>query len=193
MFTGIVQEIGTIGAVENFATASRLTVSCARVLEGTRWGDSIAVDGVCLTVAELGQDWFTADVMKETLQRTTLGEKNLGDVVNLERALAVGDRLGGHLVQGHVDAVGELVRRTPGERWEIYQFRLPEDLARYVVAKGSIAVNGTSLTVADVDGPSFTVSLIPATLRQTTLGALRPGQSVNLEVDVVGKYLEKLA
>ena len=192
MFTGIVEEIGTVRRLEDLGAAARLTVGCRTVLEGTRLGDSIAVDGVCLTVAEAGADWFTADVMQETLNRTTLGGLPDGAPVNLERALAVGGRLGGHLVQGHVEGGAELVERRVAERWEVLRFQLPETLARYVVEKGSIAVNGTSLTVSAVGEGYFEVSLIPTTLRETTAGALAPGDPVNLEVDIVAKYVEKM-
>ncbi|AIG64082.1 riboflavin synthase subunit alpha [Corynebacterium atypicum] len=191
MFTGIVEEIGTVRRLEDLGAAARLTVGCRTVLEGTRLGDSIAVDGVCLTVAEAGADWFTADVMQETLNRTTLGGLPDGAPVNLERALAVGGRLGGHLVQGHVEGGAELVERRVAERWEVLRFQLPETLARYVVEKGSIAVSGTSLTVAMVGADFFEVSLIPATLAATTLGALEVGDLVNIETDLVAKYVER--
>jgi riboflavin synthase len=155
-------------------------------------GDSIAVNGVCLTVVEHGAGEFTVDVMAETLRRSSLGALRQGDRVNLERAMAAGSRFGGHVVQGHVDGTAELVERVPGDRWEVVRFTLPADLARYVVQKGSITVDGVSLTVASVDGDSFTVSLIPTTLDLTTLGRKGVGDLVNLEVDVLAKYVERL-
>ncbi|MGW0063347.1 riboflavin synthase, partial [Streptosporangium sandarakinum] len=155
-------------------------------------GDSIAVNGVCLTVVEVDGDVFTADVMKETLDRSSLGALRPGSPVNLERAVRADARLGGHIVQGHVDGTGTLLSREPGEHWEVVRISLPAELNRYVVEKGSIAVDGVSLTVAGVDGESLTVSLIPTTLRLTTLGAKRPGDPVNLEADVIAKHVEKL-
>jgi riboflavin synthase len=155
-------------------------------------GDSIAVSGVCLTVVGNAGGTFTADVMKETLSRTSLGAKAPGSPVNLERAVTPTTRLGGHIVQGHVDAVGEVIERTPAEHWELVRVSLPEELNRYVVEKGSITVDGISLTVTAVDATSFTVSLIPETLSRTTLGSAPPGTPVNLEVDVIAKYVERL-
>ncbi|APT88774.1 riboflavin synthase subunit alpha [Corynebacterium frankenforstense DSM 45800] len=192
MFTGIVEEIGRVAALERLTDAARLTVAAGTVLSDANLGDSISVNGVCLTVAELGEGTFTADVMAETLDRSALGALAEGDPVNLERALAAGGRLGGHIVQGHVDAVAELISRTPSEHWDVLRFSLPAELARYVVEKGSIAVSGTSLTVSAVGEDHFEVSLIPATLRDTVLGGLTPGDPVNLEVDVLAKYVEKL-
>lgn len=192
MFTGIVEEIGRVAGIERLIDAARLTVAAQTVLSDAHPGDSISVNGVCLTVAELGEGTFTADVMAETLDRSALGALCEGDPVNLERALAAGGRLGGHIVQGHVDAVAELVSRTPSEHWDVLRFRLPAELARYVVEKGSVAVSGTSLTVSAVGADHFEVSLIPATLRDTVLGGLEPGDPVNLEVDVLAKYVEKL-
>ncbi len=155
-------------------------------------GDSIAVDGVCLTVTDLEGGCFTADVMLETLHRSSLGQLRPGARVNLERAAPVTGRLGGHIVQGHVDATAAVLERTPGEHWELVRIELPTPLAAYVVEKGSITVDGVSLTVASLDGESFTVSLIPATLERTTLGTKPTGQLVNLEVDVIAKYVERL-
>ena len=155
-------------------------------------GDSIAVDGVCLTVVDKLPEGFTADVMQETLNRSRLGSYQVGSRVNLERALAAGARLGGHIVQGHVDGVGELISRTPSEHWEVLRFSLPADLARYVVEKGSIAINGTSLTISAVGEDFLEVSLIPTTLVDTTFGDMAVGDPVNLEVDVVAKYVEKM-
>ena len=155
-------------------------------------GDSIAVDGVCLTVVEAAGGVFTADVMQETLNRSRLGSYEVGSNVNLERALAAGARMGGHIVQGHVDGVGELISRESSEHWDVLRFSLPEQLARYVVEKGSIALNGTSLTVSAVSADYVEVSLIPTTLAETTFGELAVGEPVNMEVDVVAKYVEKM-
>jgi riboflavin synthase len=182
-------------AVREHADGARLTVAADAVLDGTRPGDSIAVDGCCLTVAELGEHdgrpVWTADLMAETLRRTGLGARRPGDVVNLERALAAGGRFGGHVVQGHVDGVGTVLARTPGTQWEVVEIALPAALARYVVAQGSIAVDGVSLTVVSVGADSFTVSLIPETRTRTTLGRRAVGETVNLEVDVLSKYVER--
>jgi riboflavin synthase len=191
VFTGIVEELGTVEAVLRQSDAVRLTVRAATVLQGTEPGDSIAVSGCCLTVAERDDTTWTADVMAETLVRTSLGALAAGDPVNLERAVAAGDRLGGHLVQGHVDAVGQVVARDPGDHWDVVTVAMPADLAPYVVEKGSITVDGVSLTVVEAGTDRFTVSLIPETLRRTTLGLRRPGDGVNLEVDVIGKYVAR--
>ncbi len=192
MFTGIVEELGTVAAVEDQGDAVRLTVRASTALEGTGLGDSISVNGCCLTVAARDADSWTADVMQETLDMTSLRGVTAGDSVNLERAMTPDKRLGGHLVQGHVDGVGIVVRRTPSEHWEVVEVSLPAELARYVVPKGSITVDGVSLTVVDVHAESFTVSLIPETLARTTLGFRRPGDRVNLETDVIARHLEKL-
>jgi riboflavin synthase len=192
MFTGIVTELGTVESLERSADAARLTVRSPGVLDGVRLGDSVAVNGCCLTVAAHDGDTWTADLMAETLDRTTLGDRRPGDVVDLEPALAVGDRLGGHIVQGHVDGVGTVLARTPGERWDVVEISLPADLARYVVAKGSIAVDGVSLTVVAAGEASFTVSLIPETLARTTLGTRAVGDTVNLETDVLARHVERL-
>ncbi len=192
MFTGIIEELGGVVAVEGSPDSARLRITGPVVTAGARHGDSIAVNGVCLTVVEVADGAFTADVMRETLTRSSLGALTPASRVNLERPVALADRLGGHLVQGHVDGTATLLERTPGERWELLRFALPPELARYVVEKGSIAVDGVSLTVAAVDAGSFTVSLIPTTLAMTTLGGARVGDRVNLEVDVVAKYVEKL-
>lgn len=193
MFTGIVEEVGTVVAVERGAADVRLRLHGPTVSAGARLGDSIAVDGVCLTVTGIDPDGtFTADVMPETLRRSALGGAQEGSRVNLERALRADGRLDGHLVQGHVDGVGHLVSREPGERWDDLVFALPVELARYVAEKGSIAVSGVSLTVTAVGDDRFGVSLIPTTLEATTLGALTPGDPVNLEVDVLAKYVERL-
>lgn len=192
MFTGIVEELGEVTAVEDLGDAARFRLRGPVVTEGARHGDSIAVNGVCLTVVEHEGDEFTADVMAETLKRSSLGVLTTGSRVNLERPTAVGARLGGHIVQGHVDGTGTILDRTPSEHWEIVKISLPSDLARYVVEKGSITVDGISLTVVEAGGEHFTVSLIPTTLALTTLGLKQPGDPVNLEVDVVAKYVERL-
>ncbi|TVU57510.1 riboflavin synthase [Corynebacterium aurimucosum] len=200
MFTGLVEEIGHVDSVEPQGDAVRLGITASTVLNDAQLGDSIAVNGVCLTVAELGEGTFIADVMKESLNRSSLGELAEGSPVNLERAVLPTTRLGGHIVQGHVDGTGTLLSRTPSEHWEVLRFSLPAELARYVVEKGSIAVQGTSLTVSALsDGQEepgaeafFEVSLIPTTLRDTVFGSMKPGARVNLEVDVVAKYVEKM-
>jgi riboflavin synthase len=192
MFTGIVEELGEVVAIEDLGDAARLTVRGAEVTSDVSNGDSIAVNGVCLTVTGSAGEEFTADVMRETLTRSSLGALAAGTHVNLERSVRLAGRLGGHLVQGHVDGLGELTSRTPAEHWEVVRIALPPGLARYVVEKGSIAVDGISLTVTAVTGDWFEVSLIPETLKRTTLGYKQPGETVNLEVDVIAKYVEKL-
>ncbi|HEV7899139.1 MAG TPA: riboflavin synthase [Planosporangium sp.] len=190
MFTGIVEELGAV--IGWNADHSRLVVRGEVVAADARHGDSIAVNGVCLTVVEVDGDVFTADVMKETFDRTSLAALVPGDPVNLERAATLATRLGGHLVQGHVDGVATIVGRQPGEHWETVRFGLPPKLERYVVEKGSITIDGISLTVAAVGADSFEVGLIPTTLKLTTLGCKDVGDPVNLEVDVIAKYVEKL-
>ena len=196
MFTGIVEELGTVVALERGPgdeADARLRVRGPLVTSDARLGDSIAVSGVCLTVADLpGDGTFVADVMPETLRRSALGDLREGDALNLERALAVGGRYGGHVVQGHVDGVGVVRSRRPGARWDDVEIGLDPALARYVAEKGSITVQGVSLTVTHVSDDSFGVSLIPTTLEVTTLGTLAPGARVNLEVDVLAKYTERL-
>lgn len=194
MFTGIVEELGTVESIEEQADAMRLTVRGPVVVADARPGDSIAVDGCCLTVTAHDAETFTADVMKETLDKTALGALRPGSRVNLERAATLQTRMGGHLVQGHVDAVGDVAGRSPSEHWEVVEITLPPDLAPYLVPKGSITVDGVSLTVVGVDDErgSFTVSLIPETLERTTLGRKSTGEPVNLEVDVVAKYVERM-
>jgi riboflavin synthase len=191
MFTGIVEELGTVESVDRQSDAVRLTVRATTVLEDARSGDSISVNGCCLTVSDRTDVTWTADVMAETLAKTGLGSLIPGDRVNLERAATVGSRLGGHLVQGHVDAVGHVVRREPGDHWDVVTVSMPRELAPYLVDKGSITVDGVSLTVVTAGDEGFTVSLIPETLRRTTLGFRRPGDPVNLEVDVIGKYVAR--
>ncbi len=192
MFTGIVEELGTVVARDDLVDAARLTVRGPLVASDAAAGDSIAVSGVCLTVVGTDGTLFTADVMRETLDRSALGNLRPGDQVNLERAVTLTGRLGGHLVQGHVDGVGIVKARESAEHWAQMRIGVPAGLIRYVVSKGSITVDGVSLTVAAVTDDSLTVSLIPTTLAQTTLGGREPGDRVNLEVDIVAKYVEKL-
>ena len=192
MFTGIVEELGQVVARQPRGAGAVLTVRGPLVTSDARGGDSIAVNGVCVTVVDLGQHTFTVEVMKETLDRSTLGGLSAGDPVNLERAVTAATRLGGHLVQGHVDGVGTVLARTPGDLWEGMRVWLPGGLSRYVVEKGSIAVDGVSLTVVSVTAGWFEVGLIPATLALTTLGRSGVGTPVNLEVDVIAKYVERL-
>ena len=206
MFTGIVEELGRVVRLETVEDCARLTVEAPTVTQDASLGDSISVNGCCLTVAAMHGNTFTADLMAETLTRTTLGSQAPGDPVNLERALRATDRLGGHIVQGHVDATAEVLDRSHGEHWDLLRVGLPRELARYVAVKGSVALDGVSLTVVDVvdapdtldvspasgAGASLSVGLIPETLRRTTLGSRRPGERVNLEVDVMAKYAERL-
>jgi riboflavin synthase len=193
MFTGIVEEVGTVQAIEQGAQDARLRVRGPLVVSDAHLGDSISVSGVCLTVTELpGDGTFWADVMPETLRRSALEDLGVSSPVNLERALAVGGRYGGHVVQGHVDGVGTILSRTPGPRWDDVEIGLAPELSRYIAEKGSIAVSGISLTVTHVTDDSFGVSLIPTTLEATTLGTLAPGARVNIEVDVLAKYTERL-
>ncbi|MFF2550939.1 riboflavin synthase [Nocardia sp. NPDC058058] len=204
MFTGIVEELGEIVATEQLADAARLTIRGPLVTSDAGHGDSIAVNGVCLTVVDqrVEGDTFTVDVMAETLNRSSIGGLANGARVNLERAAAVNSRLGGHIVQGHVDGTGTVLSRTPSENWEVVRISLPDSIARYVVEKGSITVDGISLTVSGlglsdavaVDGSKdwFEVSLIPTTRELTTLGTAPVGATVNLEVDIIAKYVERL-
>jgi riboflavin synthase len=197
MFTGIVEELGEVVSVERLDGAAAITVRGAKVTDGAAHGDSIAVNGVCLTVAGISPPAFTADVMPETLARTVLGDLAPGSPVNLERPLRLDGRLGGHLVQGHIDGVATVLSRAPGQRWDVVRIAIPDGLDRYIVHKGSVAVDGVSLTVSATGGgggepPWFEVSLIPATLALTTLGLARPGSRVNLEVDLIGKYVERM-
>jgi riboflavin synthase len=197
VFTGIVEEVGTVVDRAEQVDSAVLRIRAAAVLEDVKLGDSISVNGVCLTVTAVDGDVWSTDVMAETLRRSSLGATGAGAGVNLERAVTAHTRLGGHIVQGHVDGVGRIVSRTPSEHWEVVRIGLPTGLARYVVEKGSIAVDGVSLTVsavtaADDPDPWFEVSLIPTTLRDTTLGARAPGEPVNLEVDVIAKYVERM-
>jgi len=193
MFTGIVEELGEVVRLTDAGGDSAvIAVRGPVVTSDARHGDSISVNGVCLTVIDNEDGVFTADVMGETLRRSSLGALRAGGQVNLERAAALGSRLGGHLVQGHVDGVAELLGREPGDQWETVRFSLPPQLAKYVVEKGSITVDGVSLTVMAVDDDSFSVGLIPTTSKLTVLGSKAAGDPVNLEVDVIAKYVEKM-
>ena len=206
MFTGIVEELGRVIRLETVEDSARLTVEAPTVTQDVSLGDSVSVNGCCLTVTAVHGSTFTADLMAETLTRTTLGSQAPGDPVNLERALRASDRLGGHIVQGHVDATAEVLDHHRGEHWDLLRISLPQEIARYVAVKGSVALDGVSLTVVDVvdapstldvapvpgAGASLSVGLIPETLRRTTLGTRRPGERVNLEVDVLAKYAERL-
>lgn len=192
VFTGIVEELGEVVGKDDLGDSVRLTIRGPLVTSDARHGDSIAVNGVCLTVVDSGNDRFSADVMAETLKRSSLAGVAVGSPVNLERAAAVDSRLGGHIVQGHVDSTGEVLARTPSEHWEVVRMSLPATISRYVVEKGSITVDGISLTVSDLGDDWFEVSLIPTTLALTTLGRAPVGATVNLEVDVIAKYVERL-
>ena len=207
MFTGIVEELGRVVRLETVEDSARLTVEAPTVTQDVNLGDSVSVNGCCLTVTAVHGSTFTADLMAETLTRTTLGSQAPGDPVNLERALRASDRLGGHIVQGHVDATAEVLDHHRGEHWDLLRIGLPQEIARYVAVKGSVALDGVSLTVVDVEdaqhdapdaspmpgaGASLSVGLIPETLQRTTLGTRRPGERVNLEVDVMAKYAERL-
>jgi riboflavin synthase len=191
MFTGIIEETGTVQHLSLASQGATLTISGARLIPCMKLGDSVAVNGVCLTVTECDSGMFSCDLSAETLERTTLRGLSLGFPVNLERPLAVGDRLGGHFVMGHVDAVGRLISRKPSGQGSIMAFGYPPDLERYLVYKGSVAVDGISLTVASLGQNCFSVAIIPHTLEMTNLRDLKPGSSVNLEVDLLGKYLER--
>ncbi|TDC96624.1 riboflavin synthase [Nonomuraea deserti] len=192
MFTGIIEEKGEVVAIERSGGGALLSVRGPLVTSDARHGDSIAVNGVCLTVVTVEDDVFTVDVIRESLDRSSLGALIEGSAVNLERSVRADQRLGGHIVQGHVDGTATLLSREPGESWDDVRFSLPEPLARYVAEKGSIAIDGISLTVTTVDDESFGVSLIPTTLKLTTLGDRQVGDMVNIEVDVIAKYVERL-
>lgn len=192
MFTGIVEELGRVKAIELQADAMRLTIEGPLVVSDANRGDSIAVCGTCLTVVELDATSFTADVMQETLNLTSLAGIKVGDPVNLERAMTAATRFGGHVVQGHVDGLGEIISRTPSENWELVQVRIPKELMKYIVLKGSITIDGVSLTVNQVGEDFIGLSLIPETLALTTLGTKQPGDKVNVEADVMAKHIERL-
>ena len=192
MFTGIVEELGRVERIEVRAEDARITIAAPLAVSDASTGDSIAVDGVCLTVVDHDAERFTADVMRETLRASTLGELRPEDQVNLERAMRVGDRLGGHIVQGHVDTTAEVVSLVEAERWTVVRFTLDAGHARRIVTKGSVAVQGVSLTVSALGTDWFEVSLIPETLTATTLGTLTPGDTVNIETDVLARHVERL-
>jgi riboflavin synthase len=192
VFTGIVEELGEVVELTWKGGGARLAIRGPVVTSDAAHGDSIAVNGVCLTVVENLGDVFTTEVMKESFDRSSLGVLQVGDRVNLERAVKASDRLGGHIVQGHVDGVATITERVPGDLWETVRFSMPSELTRYVVEKGSITVDGVSLTVTEISANAFAVSLIPTTLELTTLGRKGPGDQVNIEVDIVAKYIEKL-
>lgn len=192
MFTGIIEELGKVKAIEKQQDAIRLTISCGKVLSDLKRGDSISCSGTCLTAIEIDNDSFTADVMLETLKRSSLSEVKVDDVINLERAMNHDTRFGGHIVQGHVDGVGEIISRDKSENWDWVKIRIPADLMKYVVLKGSITIDGISLTVNEVGKDFISVSLIPETLEVTTLGYKNPGDKVNVEADVLAKHIERL-
>ncbi len=192
MFTGLIEEIGAVAAITRNGPGARLTIRCQTVLEGIALGDSVAVNGACLTATEITDSSFAVDCVAETLSRTAIGTLEVGTPVNLERAMRLGDRLGGHLVQGHIDGTGEVVALTPeGDSLRV-RVRLPEDLCKYVVEKGSVAIDGISLTIAERHDDGLTVALIPHTMAHTTLGPASQGRMVNLEVDLVAKYVAQL-
>lgn len=192
MFTGIIEELGRVSAIEEQPDAIRLTISCGKVLSDLKRGDSISCSGTCLTAMEIDSTSFTADVMLETLKRSSLSEVKVGDVINLERAMQHETRFGGHIVQGHVDGVGEVISREKSDNWDWVRIRIPADLMKYVVMKGSITIDGISLTVNEVGDDHIAVSLIPETLEVTTLGYKQPGDKVNVEADVLAKHIERL-
>jgi riboflavin synthase len=192
MFTGIIEELGKVAAIEKQPDAIRLTIACKEVLSDLKRGDSISCSGTCLTAIEIDDQGFTADVMLETIRRSSLDRVKVGDPINLERAMNAATRFGGHIVQGHVDGVGEFVSREKSDNWDWVKIRLPKDLMKYVVHKGSITLDGISLTVNDIDGDVIALSLIPETLRVTTLGYKNPGDKINVEADVLAKHVEKL-
>jgi riboflavin synthase len=193
MFTGIVEAFGTIARIEMASDSARISIASTQLdLSDVKLGDSIAVSGPCLTVVDLGSQEFVVDVSSETLARTTIGKKKTGESVNLEKAMRLSDRLGGHIVSGHIDGVGTVVERTKLDEYVKFRIRSPIELAKYIAAKGSISVDGVSLTVNAVEGTTFELMIIPHTLKETTLGDAQPGHEVNLEIDIVARYLEQL-
>jgi riboflavin synthase len=193
MFTGIIEELGEVLAWDRSGDSGRLTIKAPLAVSDAKHGDSISVDGVCLTVVDQGPAWFTADVMAVSIAMSTLGSLRVGQRVDIERAAALGDRLGGHIVQGHIDGTATLLTATDGDAWRVLRFTLDPEHAPLVVRKGSIAVNGVSLTVSDAGLDWFEVSLIPETLAATTLGTLAPGDRVNIETDIVARHIARLA
>lgn len=192
MFTGIIEELGKVAAIEQQPDAIRLTIACDKVLSDLKRGDSISCSGTCLTAIDIDGSSFTADVMLETLKHSSLSEVKVGDVINLERAMQHETRFGGHIVQGHVDGVGEVISREKSDNWDWVRIRIPADLMKYVVMKGSITIDGISLTVNELGDDHIAVSLIPETLEVTTLGYKQPGDKVNVEADVLAKHIERL-
>ncbi|ACV63112.1 riboflavin synthase, alpha subunit [Desulfofarcimen acetoxidans DSM 771] len=192
MFTGLVEELGVLQSVRHGAASAQLNIAAGKITRGIKIGDSIAVNGVCLTAIKFGGQGFTADVMAETLSKTNLGNLKPGDRVNLERALSLGDRLGGHLVSGHIDGVGIIANKEIQDIAILITIKAPPEVMRYIIKKGSVAIDGTSLTIVDFTDDSFLVSLIPHTAKETTLGFKTPGDTVNLEGDIIGKYIERL-
>jgi riboflavin synthase len=192
MFTGLVEELGRVKALVKGAQSARLTIAAKEIISDIKLGDSIAVNGTCLTIVDYADTWFTADVMPETVRHTVLNDLKPGDPVNLERTMKVGDRFGGHIVSGHIDGVGVIVSKTNEDNAIIVKIGAEPGIMRYVIKKGSIAIDGISLTVADAREEWFTVSIIPHTAKVTTVGIKKPGDSVNLETDVIGKYVERM-
>ena len=192
MFTGIIEELGTVTGITKQPDALRLTINSKMVLDDLKRGDSISCSGTCLTAIEIDENGFTADVMMETIKLTSLSEVQVGDPINLERAMNAKTRYGGHVVQGHIDGVGEFVSREISDNWDWVRIRIPRELLRYVVMKGSITFDGISLTVNEISDDVIGLSLIPETLQVTTLGSKKPGSKVNLEVDVMAKHIERL-
>jgi riboflavin synthase len=192
MFTGIIEELGTVTGITKQPDALRLTINSKMVLDDLKRGDSISCSGTCLTAIEIDENGFTADVMMETIKLTSLSEVQVGDPINLERAMNAKTRYGGHVVQGHIDGVGEFVSRETSDNWDWVRIRIPRELLRYVVMKGSITFDGISLTVNEISDDVIGLSLIPETLQVTTLGSKKPGSKVNLEVDVMAKHIERL-
>ena len=193
MFTGIIEEIGVLRSIKRGSDSAQLVIEAEKVVQDSQVGDSIAVNGVCLTAVRFDNRQFTADVMAETLAKTNLGLLHSGDKVNLERALRLGDRLGGHMVSGHIDGVGTIIKQERQDIATLVTVRAPREIMRYLIKKGSVAIDGTSLTVVDLETQHFRVSLIPHTAHATVLGTKRVGATVNLEADIIGKYIEKLA
>ena len=192
MFTGIIEELGKVAAIQMQPDALRLTIACDKVLEDLGRGDSISCSGTCLTAIEIDDKGFTADVMLETIRRSSLDGVKVGDPINLERAMSAKTRFGGHIVQGHVDGVGEFVSREKSENWDWVKIRIPKELMKYVVHKGSITLDGISLTVNEIEDDVISLSLIPETLKVTPLGYKNPGDKVNVEADVLAKHIERL-
>jgi riboflavin synthase len=192
LFTGLVEELGRVIDLKKGSGSARISLAAQKILEGVHIGDSIAVNGVCLTAVEIGEDYFQADVMMETLRKSSLGDLKLGDRVNLERAVRLGDRLGGHLVSGHIDGVGSIGRQEKVDIALFMEILAPTNVLKYMIPKGSVAVDGISLTIVDVLEDRFTVSLIPHSAKMTTLGYKKTGAKVNLEGDMIGKYVERL-